>query len=66
MTKYAIYLVVQQLVLRLILILVLLDIVKLNATCNIAYKPVIIAHSNKLMDMKLLVKSSSHIIEGKA
>ena len=54
------------LVLRLILILVLLEIVKLNATCDIAYKPVIIVHSNDSIDMKLLVKSSSQIIEGKA
>ena len=59
-------LLIKLLVLRLILILVLLEIVKLNTTCNIAYKPGIIVHSNELMDMKLLVKSSSHIIEGKA
>ena len=55
-------LLIKLLVLRLILILVLLEIVKLNASCNIVYKPVLIVHSNNLMDMKLLLKSSSQII----
>ena len=55
-------LLIKLLVLRLILILVLLEIVKLNATCNIVYKPVLIVHSNEIMDMKLLLKSSSQII----
>ena len=34
-------------VLRLILMLVLLEINKLNSTCNIAYKPVVIVHSKE-------------------
>ena len=60
-------LLIKLLVLRLIiLILVLLEIVKLNTTCNIVYKPVLIVHSNKSMDMKLVLKSSSqNIVERK-